>query len=58
MFQATVLKFGDLLGGWKLTKSVIFQFIISKITPVGPKNTGKWGVNTTIAIYLGHLLEV
>ena len=42
MFQATVLKFSDLLRGWKLAKNAKIQHNISKITPNMPKNTGTW----------------
>ena len=37
IFQATVLKFGDLLWGWKLATNTKFQHNISKITSARPK---------------------
>ena len=37
IFQATVLKFGDLLAGWKLATNTKFQLNISKITSARPK---------------------
>ena len=49
IFQATVLKFGDLLRGWKLATDENFQLNISNVTPSRPKNTGSCGVNTSIA---------
>ena len=42
-FQATVLKFSDLLGGWKLATNAKFQLNISKITPAMPKKHGDMG---------------
>ena len=49
MFQVTVLKFVDLLGGLKLAINENFQQNIYKITPAIPKkNTGTWGVGTTL----------
>ena len=39
IFEATVLKFGDLLGGWMLTIYAKFQLSISKLMPVTPKKT-------------------
>ena len=42
-----LLKFADLLAGWKLVTNAKFQLNISKITPTRPKNTGTWDVNTT-----------
>ena len=37
IFQATVLKFGDLFGGWKLAKNANFQHNICKIMAARPK---------------------
>ena len=37
--KATVLKFGDLLGGWKLLKNEKFQHNILKMTPGRQKKT-------------------
>ena len=37
VFQPTVLKFGDLLGGWKLATNTKFHVGISKIMPAMPK---------------------
>ena len=54
IFQATVLKFGDLLGELKLPKNAKFQFNISKITPAKPKNTGTWGVDTAIVLQVSR----
>ena len=48
IFQVTVLKFSNLLGGWKLATNAKFQKNISKLMPARPKNTGKWGLNATV----------
>ena len=40
--QATVLKFGCLLGGGKLARTAKCQHNISKTTPTRPKNTCQW----------------
>ena len=40
IFQATVLKLGDLLTGWQLKTSAKFQQNISKIMPVDQKTQG------------------
>ena len=47
IIQATVFKFSDSLGGWKLATNEKFHYNISKITKAGPKTTGTWGENTT-----------
>ena len=36
--QTTVIKFGDLLGGWNLTTKTKFQLNISKTTTDRPKH--------------------
>ena len=41
VFQATVLKFGDLLAGWKLATN--FEHSISNIMPARPKKIQKHG---------------
>ena len=56
IFQATVLKFHDLLGILKLATNAKCQHNISKIMPVRPKNRGTWGVNTIIAYTMNILL--
>ena len=43
IFQATVLKFVDLLGGCKVATNAKFQLNISKMMPARPKNTGDMG---------------
>ena len=45
MFQVSLLKFGDLLGGWKK-----FSAQYHKTTPARPKNTRTYGVPTTIEV--------
>ena len=40
IFQTSVLKFGDLLGGWKLATNAKLQLNISQIMVAEPKNTG------------------
>ena len=47
MFQATVLKFDDLLGGLKFATNAKFQQNIPKFMPARPKK-GTRGVNTTV----------
>ena len=39
IFQATVSKFGDLLGGWKLAKNAKLLHNTSKIITAKPKKT-------------------
>ena len=50
IFQATVLKFRDLLGGWKLAQVQNFSSNISKIMPVRQKNPQGHGVIVNAAI--------
>ena len=40
----TVLKYSDLLRGWKLAVNAKFQPNISKIMPAGPKKTQGYGL--------------
>ena len=44
IIQVTVLKFGDLLAGWKLVTNAKFQHNISEIMPARPKNIQRHGV--------------
>ena len=46
--QATVIKFGDLLGVCKLETSAKFQLNISIVMPTRPKTTGIWGTATIL----------
>ena len=43
IFQATVLKFGYLLGAWKLATNAKFKQNISKFMPAGPKKQRDMG---------------
>ena len=43
VFQATVLKFGDLLAGWKLATNAKFEHSISNIMPARPKKYRNMG---------------
>ena len=49
IFQATFLKFCDLLEEWKFATNAKFQHNISETMPARQKNPETWGVNTTIA---------
>ena len=53
IFQATVLKFDDLLGKW-LQQLQDLSTRSPKLLLLGQKNTGTWGVNTTLT-YNIHL---
>ena len=55
IFQPTVLKFGDLLRGWKLATNTKFHVGISKIMPASPRKTGTWSVHYN-EIYIFQLL--
>ena len=48
IFQATVLKFGDLLRGWSLLINTKFQHNISKIMPARPHKHRDIDCDTTI----------
>ena len=39
-----MLKFWDLLAGWKLTTNTKFQLSISKLIPANAQNIETWGV--------------
>ena len=59
IFQATVLKFGDLLAGLKLVTTTKFQHNIPKITPTRPKkNTRTWDLNTSLVPVYNKYLKI
>ena len=55
IFQTKVLRFGDVLGGWKLAIHSKFQYNICKIMPDMPKKHRGMGVNTTIDMSIKDL---
>ena len=50
IFIVTVLKFGELLRGWKLATSAKFNTVSQKLCLLGQKT---WGLNTTITMQRG-----
>ena len=53
-FQATVLKFCDLLRGWKSPVDTKFQHNIFKFKKARPKKHRTWGMNIALYYVLSH----
>ena len=48
IYETGILKFGDLLGVWKLVIKAKFQHNISKMIPARQKTSGEWDMNIVL----------